>query len=37
MGGVFRIAPALTSTEAELDLGVEILDRAIADVSPNFV
>jgi 2,2-dialkylglycine decarboxylase (pyruvate) len=37
MGGVFRIAPALTSTEAELDLGVEILDRAIADVSPTFV
>ena len=33
MGGVFRIAPALTSSIAELDLGVEILDRAIADVT----
>ena len=35
MGGVFRIAPALTSSTAELDLGVEILDRAIADVTAN--
>ncbi|MEU4420892.1 aspartate aminotransferase family protein [Actinoplanes sp. NPDC024001] len=33
MGGVFRIAPALTSTHAELDLGLEILDRALGDVS----
>ncbi|MGK5679557.1 aspartate aminotransferase family protein [Actinoplanes sp. URMC 104] len=33
MGGVFRIAPALTSSFEELDLGVEILDRAIGDVS----
>jgi 2,2-dialkylglycine decarboxylase (pyruvate) len=32
MGGVFRIAPALTSTHAELDLGVDILDRAIGEV-----
>lgn len=31
MGGVFRIAPALTSTRAELDLGLEILDQAITD------
>ena len=31
MGGVFRIAPALTSTHAELDLGVDILDRAIGE------
>jgi 2,2-dialkylglycine decarboxylase (pyruvate) len=31
MGGVFRIAPALTSTHAELDLGLEILDQAISD------
>jgi 2,2-dialkylglycine decarboxylase (pyruvate) len=30
MGGVFRIAPPLTATEAEIDLGLEILDRAIA-------
>ncbi|GAA4934940.1 aspartate aminotransferase family protein [Actinoplanes utahensis] len=33
MGGVFRIAPALTSTHAELDLGLEILDQAITDCS----
>ncbi len=33
MGGVFRIAPALTSTTAELDLGLEILDQAIGEVS----
>ena len=36
MGGVFRIAPALTSTHAELDLGLEILDHALADVVPRF-
>ncbi|GAB2582799.1 aspartate aminotransferase family protein [Paractinoplanes abujensis] len=36
MGGVFRIAPALTSTTEELDLGLEILDRAIGDVAPRF-
>jgi 2,2-dialkylglycine decarboxylase (pyruvate) len=33
MGGVFRIAPPLTATEAELSLGLSILDQAIADVS----
>ncbi|MFF5288691.1 aspartate aminotransferase family protein [Paractinoplanes globisporus] len=33
MGGVFRIAPPLTSSPAELDLGLEILDRAITDVT----
>jgi 2,2-dialkylglycine decarboxylase (pyruvate) len=33
MGGVFRIAPPLTASEAEIDLGVEILDRAIADAT----
>src|SRR5206468_2063152 len=32
MGGVFRIAPPLTVTDAELDLGLEILDRALTDV-----
>lgn len=32
MSGVFRIAPPLTISYAELDLGLEILDRAIADV-----
>lgn len=29
MGGVFRIAPPLTATDAELDLGVDILERAL--------
>jgi 2,2-dialkylglycine decarboxylase (pyruvate) len=33
MGGVFRIAPPLTVSDAELDLGLEILDRAIGDVT----
>ncbi len=33
MGGVFRIAPPLTISDAELDLGLEILDQAIADVA----
>ena len=33
MGGTFRIAPPLTSTPGEIDLGVEILDQAIADVT----
>ncbi|MBL8702892.1 MAG: aspartate aminotransferase family protein [Alphaproteobacteria bacterium] len=32
-GGVMRIAPALTASEGEIDLGIEILDRAIADVA----
>ncbi|GIE31087.1 aspartate aminotransferase family protein [Actinoplanes italicus] len=32
MGGVFRIAPPLTATPAELDLGLEILDEAISSV-----
>ena len=30
MGGVFRIAPPLTVSEAEIDMGVEILGRAMA-------
>lgn len=34
IGGTFRIAPTLTSTEEELALGLEILDRAIGDVAP---
>jgi 2,2-dialkylglycine decarboxylase (pyruvate) len=29
MGGVFRIAPPLTVSEAEIDLGVELLGQAI--------
>ncbi|MEV6303529.1 aspartate aminotransferase family protein [Actinoplanes sp. NPDC051861] len=33
MGGVFRIAPPLTSTEEELDLGLSILDQALADTA----
>jgi 2,2-dialkylglycine decarboxylase (pyruvate) len=33
MGGVFRIAPPLTVSDAELDLGLDMLDRAIADVT----
>jgi 2,2-dialkylglycine decarboxylase (pyruvate) len=33
MGGVFRIAPPLTVSDAELDLGLDILDRAISDVT----
>ena len=32
IGGTFRIAPALTSTEAEIELGLEILDQAIGEV-----
>jgi 2,2-dialkylglycine decarboxylase (pyruvate) len=33
MGGVFRIAPPLTITDDELDLGLSILDQAFADVA----
>ncbi|MFC7535196.1 aspartate aminotransferase family protein [Actinoplanes sp. GCM10030250] len=33
MGGVFRIAPPLTSTPEEIDLGLEILDQAISDTA----
>ena len=29
MGGIFRIAPPLTTTEAELSLGLEMLDEAL--------
>jgi len=32
MVGVFRIAPPLTVSKAELDLGLEILDQALADI-----
>ena len=32
MGGVFRIAPPLTVSDSEIDLGVEILGQALADV-----
>ena len=33
MGGVFRIAPPLTVADAEIDLGLSILDQAIGDVA----
>ena len=33
MGGTFRIAPALTSSVEELNLGLEILDQAIGEIS----
>jgi 2,2-dialkylglycine decarboxylase (pyruvate) len=33
LGGVFRIAPPLTITDDELDLGLTILDQALADVA----
>jgi 2,2-dialkylglycine decarboxylase (pyruvate) len=35
MGGTFRIAPALTSTEAEIELGLEMLDQAIETLSES--
>jgi len=31
MGGVFRIAPPLTISDEEIDLGVSILDRALSE------
>lgn len=33
MGGVFRIAPPLTITDDELDLGLAMLDQSIAEVA----
>jgi 2,2-dialkylglycine decarboxylase (pyruvate) len=33
MGGVFRIAPPLTVTEAELDTGLSILDAALTETA----
>ena len=33
MGGVFRIAPPLTVSEGEIDLGLELLGRAIESVT----
>jgi 2,2-dialkylglycine decarboxylase (pyruvate) len=35
MGGVFRIAPPLTSTEEEISLGLEMLDTALAQASTD--
>src|SRR4051812_20639509 len=37
MGGTFRIAPALTTPDDELRLGLEILDQALGEVAPRFV
>jgi 2,2-dialkylglycine decarboxylase (pyruvate) len=33
LGGIFRIAPPLTSTAGEIALGLELLDQAIGEVS----
>ena len=33
MGGVFRIAPPLTVTKDEIDLGIEILDQSISEAT----
>lgn len=33
MGGVFRIAPPLTVSDAEIDLGMDLLRQAIFKVS----
>jgi 2,2-dialkylglycine decarboxylase (pyruvate) len=30
MGGVFRMAPPLTVSDDEIDLGLEILDKALS-------
>ncbi len=35
MGGTFRIAPPLTSTDEELERGVAILDRALGEVATS--
>ncbi len=35
IGGTFRIAPTLTSTEAEIARGLEILDQAIGESADN--
>ncbi|MBV8520951.1 MAG: aminotransferase class III-fold pyridoxal phosphate-dependent enzyme, partial [Acetobacteraceae bacterium] len=34
-GGVMRIAPPLTVTDAEIDLGIELLDAAMARVNAD--
>lgn len=33
VGGIFRIAPALTSTDDEIELGLQILDQSIGEVA----
>jgi 2,2-dialkylglycine decarboxylase (pyruvate) len=37
LGGTMRMAPALNTPRDQLERGVEILDRAIADCAPSFV
>jgi 2,2-dialkylglycine decarboxylase (pyruvate) len=37
LSGTFRIAPALTTTDDQLRLGLEILDQAFTEVTPEFV
>jgi len=32
MGGVFRVAPPLTVSDAEIDLGLDLLKQAIQNV-----
>lgn len=34
-GGVMRIAPPLTVSDEEIDMGLDLLDRAIASVAPH--
>ena len=36
MGGTFRIAPPLTTTAEELELGCEILDQAIGECARGY-
>ncbi|WP_285488309.1 aspartate aminotransferase family protein [Amycolatopsis taiwanensis] len=36
MGGTFRIAPPLTTTDAEIDRGLAILDTALSDVTSRY-
>ena len=33
MGGTFRIAPPLTTTDADIDRGLSVLDTALTDVA----
>ena len=34
IGGTFRIAPPLTSSDREIELGLEVLDQAIGEIVP---
>ena len=35
MGGTFRIAPPLTTSDADIDRGLDILDTALTDVTAS--